>query len=385
MIKIVFFILELMTLSIGISLLLLKNKFSYLGMLFISLFASVPELYYIPHVYDLYNYFAEMRVVQSCTNVHSLLEMYKEIPILSHDSNNYVYDIFQWCIARSNNYILLCFFSILIIYFCVSVPVIHQQIINKFGFKRLFIGIMISISLFPYFYVGSTVRWNIASAIFFLLMYISFNSRFNNIWIFPLYILIVFVHQGMILPVGLFILCILLIGSHKKLFLSLLCFVFIAIFFYLIIKNNTELFLETQFYHNTSVFEFLGGSSLAELDFIASCVVPYIYLILAIALIQCNKNIDFGMNAKILLVFTVIDVLLLFNLTIFNRYALDVGLLSLLIFFRTMKYNGKMNFVIKYSYIITSLAAFLLMVLSIVFKMNFDFSHMDLGELFSGY
>lgn len=371
-------------LTLGFILLKQRGKLSYLGALSLIILIGLPDLYYVPIDYDdLYRYFYEMNIVKSVSNIHSLFIAYKYIPYLQHHELNYIYDIFQWLIARSNNYELLPFLSAVLIYFCISAPFIHQIITKEGHTKELFIGLLCTISLFPYYTVSSTVRWNLASGIFFLLMYISYNCDYHKrLLTLPLYLIPLFIHQGMILPIIIIIFA-LCIGNHKiHWYIYLIIILLFIIIIYLLSNDssaeNGSLVSNFQFYNAVDVSKFLG-SSYARLAYWFSFVTPYVYAIL----LFINKKSNRYMVINSLILCILFDLALLFDPVIADRYALDIGLLSMVMYLKRNKYFIPINQKSKSLYLLIAAAGILIILFSIIFKMHFNFSQINFNGNFT--
>lgn len=372
---------------IGFIFIELKNKLSYFGSFFLITAISVPALYFIPtNSDDLYRYFLEMDIVRPFSKWSSLFKAYYTDPyLLIHGSNqqmNYLYNIFQWLISRNGNYALLPFLSVLIIYLCITIPFVHQDVIKNHDIPMFILGSLMVIAVFQYTASISTIRWNMASAIFFLIVYISFNCKFNKLYTLPLYIIPLLIHEGMILPMVIAIICIMLDKIHIRWYMYV-AFVFVLFIIFHLMSNGTNNASQNfQFYNSSNITDFFGGSRFMVIFALLSSLVPYVYLFMSTILLKDNKQINYNLEFKMTIFFVITDLSLLFDLTLANRYALNVGLCGVLIYLRTEKDNGTIRPSVRRVLLIAAIIYILITIAFIIIKEHYNFTQINFNGLY---
>lgn len=344
---------------IGLSLLMFKNILSYVGSFFLMLSISIPALYFIPNpVVDLTQYFKEMRGVNPIHNILALWNLYK------YDFTNhrftFLYDIFQWAISKTGIFPLLPFFSVLIAYLCLIIPFIHLRNEYKISLVSLFVGFLAIVSLIPYDSITSTIRWFLSASIFFLITYICIHN--NHKYLLLLYLPLIFIHEGMILPILLVVVCSFVRQFNWYYIISLIV-LFIVAFIILShgdISKVNSLPSIINVYSNMNVSSFTQTIG-AKFGFYVFLLVPYLYSLGNCFLIRDNKKlmVEDNLELNLFIIFNITDLLLLPLMIIAQRYALLVAIIDINILLKTKENNGVISNLVKFIYFVGILFAFM--------------------------
>lgn len=361
---------------IGFMLLAIKGKISYIGASCLVGAMSIPGLFYIPNISDdLYRYFLEMKFVSQFNNVPSLLYSYKYMVAWNYHKFTWLYNIFQWVISRIGIFNLLPFLTLFIVYLCLLIPSVHLRNKNNLSLFDIILDFLLVAILMPYGQISSTVRWCLASGLFFLItfMYLQVSHKYR-FFILILYLPLIFIHEAMILPILLIIFCTFL-PNIKWYYYLFYVIGFLGIFMIIIHMkslSSNSIFGITKTYSQMSAGWSSSGSTI--LTFIFMWVIPFGYSIGSLLLIKYNKWLKSSSDyINIFIMFNLTDLLLSPIRIISQRYAVIVGFVNILLLMNVQKNNGEISVFTRNLYYFLLLMGFIILFISIT-HMVFNFS-----------
>lgn len=363
---------------LGIICLFVKSWISYFGSLLFILSFSIPDLYFVPRLDDdLHRYFNEMQFVSQFSTVHSLLYSYKYISIFNYHASSVLYNIFQWLIARTGIFNILPLLSVFIVYVCLMIPFINQRNKGYITSSFAILGTSLAFVLFPYYAVSSTIRWNLASGIFFLLTYFYINiKRKYRLIILICYIPLIFVHEAIIFPVIIMIICT-FVRKIRWYYCLLFIFMFVIVILFVsrvrVLPSNNILSI-TNTYFNTSVLGFLQNNS-SKVNFFATVFVPCIYSVIDLILLKINRSIsNANIEKELFIIFNLLGIFLIPFAIILQRYTLYIGMIDLFLFIKLISRHVKITNSIRILCIIALIIGFSNIGINVFHSMVFDFS-----------
>ncbi len=296
--------------------------FMFIFVLGISLLA----LYYSPSAADdFYRYQQNMRIMRTTTGLSNLFSLINSNTSLNYQSDSILFNILEYFIAKTGRFTLLPYFSTVITYGSILFPLVDLKVhgyISKTMFFLLSAQILL---LFSLFFTFNTMRWAMACALFFLILYI-YNKTQLKRYLY-LFIIPILFHVGIILAVAL------------------------TIYFYFIKKVNLKTVLPALLglivYLSIAKF-FTGTGILARIAQMATgystdfmqrntngLIIVFLHRLATVLIISSaaifiyrKKGIKIKLD-RILIVFT-ICLILLSGSMIQNRYLLVVSLIAIL-------------------------------------------------------
>lgn len=305
-----------------------NQKVSYLFMFIFVLGISLFALYYSPNISDdFYRYQQNMRIMRAATGIPDLFSLINSNTTLNYQSDSILFNILEYFITKTSRFNLLPYISTVITYGSILFPLVDLKVhgyINRIVFFWLSIQTLL---LFSLFFTFNTMRWAIACALFFLILYF-YNKTQLKRYLY-LFVIPILFHLGIILAVAL------------------------TIYFYFIkkvsIKKVLPALLSLIIYLNIAKL-FTGTGTIARIaqmttgystDFMNrntnGLIVVFLHrlvtiLIISSAMIYIYRKTKAKTNSKldrVLIVFT-ICLILLSGSMIQNRYLLVVSLIALL-------------------------------------------------------
>lgn len=367
-------------LLLGCFLIFFRNAVSYIGLFFVILAMSIPALFFVPNISaDLYRYFQEMNIVSQFNNINSLLYAYKYVNNLNYHSFTFLYDLFQWFISRTNYYSILPFLSLFITYICLLFPMIHLRNRGYISSSYIFLGFFLLIILLPYGNVISTVRFFIATGLFFIITFFYYNcSYINRFFVLLLYVILIFIHESMILPLVIMIICTFFKKKIKLMNVFVYIVLFIIIFAYLINSGESSFRGSiSNIVSNYTISNFTIPSifTVSGLNFVVAFIVSYLYGIGSFILINKNKNsINLTSEYNAFILFLISNLLLMPHLIIAQRYSIFLGFLSFLILTKVKECKGNVSSIVKILFYIALFIGILNYLLQFYYmRYNFNF------------
>ncbi|MFD1318488.1 hypothetical protein [Loigolactobacillus zhaoyuanensis] len=303
-----------------------NKKSAYMFMFIFVLGISLLALYYSPSAADdFYRYQQNMRIMRTTTGLSNLFSLINSNTSLNYQSDSILFNILEYFIAKTGRFTLLPYFSTVITYGSILFPLVDLKVhgyISKTMFFLLSAQILL---LFSLFFTFNTMRWAMACALFFLILYI-YNKTQLKRYLY-LFIIPILFHVGIILAVAL------------------------TIYFYFIKKVNLKTVLPALLglivYLSIAKF-FTGTGILARIAQMATgystdfmqrntngLIIVFLHRLATVLIISSaaifiyrKKGIKIKLD-RILIVFT-ICLILLSGSMIQNRYLLVVSLIAIL-------------------------------------------------------
>lgn len=326
---------------IGCFLFISRSNISYVGNELLVLVISIPDLFFIPED-DLSRYFNELMKLSSYDNFFKVIVLSKYDSVLKRNSGCIIYYFLEWLVSRTTIYNLLPFVVVFIVYSCFSLPSIYQR--NKWNislFDTIFC-IGISMVIFPYLNISSTLRWGLGCALFFLITYICCYKYDNHIIVISLfYISLYFIHEALLLPSLIAIVCILLdyLNIKNKHYISIiflaLCILLVPFIYFN--SEDSEIFQE---YKNTT---YAGWG----IGFYISMLIPFFLDIGCLFMFYDNKKKFPKIYKRMFLLFNMLYLLFLPILIISQRYSSIVVIIDIICYLK-----GQRDDIIKINYIV---------------------------------
>ena len=322
----------------------------FIFVLGISLFA----LYYSPNISDdFYRYQQNMRIMRAATGIPDLFSLINSNTTLNYQSDSILFNVLEYFITKTSRFNLLPYISTVITYGSILFPLVDLKVhgyINRIVFFWLSIQTLL---LFSLFFTFNTMRWAIACALFFLILYI-YNKTQLKRYLY-LFIIPILFHVGIVLAVVL------------------------TIYFYFIKKVNLKTVLPALFglivYLSIAKF-FTGTGILARIAQMATgystdfmqrntngLIIVFLHRLATVLIISSAVIFIYRKKGaqnkldRILIVFT-ICLILLSGSMIQNRYLLVVCLIAIL--------SIGMNYVDSKKISITQLDVVLLLIMTLI-------------------
>lgn len=331
-----------------------NQKVSYLFMFIFVLGISLFALYYSPNISDdFYRYQQNMRIMRAATGIPDLFSLINSNTTLNYQSDSILFNVLEYFIAKTSRFNLLPYISTVITYGSILFPLVDLKVhgyINRIVFFWLSIQTLL---LFSLFFTFNTMRWAIACALFFLILYI-YNKTQLKRYLY-LFIIPILFHVGIVLAVVL------------------------TIYFYFIKKVNLKTVLPALFglivYLSIAKF-FTGTGILARIAQMATgystdfmqrntngLIIVFLHRLATVLIISSAVIFIYRKKGaqnkldRILIVFT-ICLILLSGSMIQNRYLLVVCLIAIL--------SIGMNYVDSKKISITQLDVVLLLIMTLI-------------------
>lgn len=177
-----------------------NKKSAYMFMFIFVLGISLLALDYSPSVADdFYRYQQNMRIMRTTTGLSNLFNLINSNISLNYQSDSILFNILEYFIAKTGRFTLLPYFSTVITYGSILFPLVDLKVHSYISRTMFFLLSAQILLLFSLFFTFNTMRWAMACALFFLILYL-YNKTQLKRYLY-LFIIPILFHVGIVLAV----------------------------------------------------------------------------------------------------------------------------------------------------------------------------------------
>ncbi|WEV56542.1 EpsG family protein [Ligilactobacillus acidipiscis] len=180
---------------------LYKDKRSFLCLLIFLMSLFLLIILYVPNNSDdLTRYFGTMRNLEYLTNWKEFVSFSTNDYTMKYQQVNKIFNFLEYIIARSRFFTILPAISCVVTYFSILYPVIDLKNRSLISKKNSIIVSIGNLLLFYLFFSVNTMRWSLACALFYFVVYLYFFKikKVTYLWLLLLPLLF---HVGILLGV----------------------------------------------------------------------------------------------------------------------------------------------------------------------------------------